>query len=79
MHHLLIVTCAIALDLVSSGLPQSPFLTNIISVLLALYGAKHSTCVALSCSLSCSQSSGWSIWSYSPSVVLCYPGNGALV
>lgn len=79
MHHLLIVTCAIALDLVSSGLPQSQFLTNIISVLLALYGAKHSMCVALSCSLSCSQSSGWSIWSYGLSVVLCYPGAGALV
>lgn len=40
---LLIVTYAIPLDLVSSGLPQSQFLTNIISVLLALYGAKHSS------------------------------------
>lgn len=43
VHHLLIVTYAIPLDLVSSGLPQSQFLTNIIIVLLALYGAKHSS------------------------------------
>lgn len=41
VHHLL--TYAIPLDLVSSGLPQSQFLTNIIIVLLALYGAKHSS------------------------------------